>query len=458
MSINITKKKIDKFKMKITIIGTGYVGLVSGVCLASKGHDVTCVDIREEVVINLNKGIPHIHENNLEELLKVVINNGNFIATTNLIMALESAEIVLVAVGTPSDEGEIDLTQIESAAIEIGRFIKKAKKYVSIVLKSTVVPTTTDTFVKNIIQKESGKSLGEFGLGMNPEFLKEGDAIADFNDPDRIVIGYEDNNTKELLKKMYEPWDCDKLFVNTRTAELIKYSNNTMLACLISMNNELANLAAIIGNIDYLDVIKGVSLDKRWSPIVDGKRVTPSILDYFIPGAGFGGSCFPKDVQAIRTQGESKGIKMLMTNSILSTNENQPFRVIEMLEKLVPEKKLVLLLGLAFKPNTDDIRESSSIKILKQLLTKNYKVVAHDPIAIKNTSKEIIHPNLKLEFDWRKVIHQFEVIIIGTNWDEYLEVKTFINHNPKEILIFDTKRLFSNNEITKQQYLTFGKS
>ena len=206
MFINITKKKMDKFKMKITIIGTGYVGLVSGVCLASKGHDVTCVDIREEVVINLNNGIPHIHENNLEELLKVVINNGNFIATTNLIMALESAEIVLVAVGTPSDEGEIDLTQIESAAIEIGRFIKQSKKYVSVVLKSTVIPTTTDTFVKNIIQKESGKSIGEFGLGMNPEFLKEGDAIADFNDPDRIVIGYEDNNTKELLKKMYEPW------------------------------------------------------------------------------------------------------------------------------------------------------------------------------------------------------------------------------------------------------------
>lgn len=444
--------------MKIGIVGTGYVGLVSGVCLASKGHKVICVDLRKDIVKDLNLGIPHIYEKNLQKLLESVVKKKLFKATNNLNDALNNSEIILLAVGTPSCNGKIDLTQIENASKQIGKYLKNNDKFISIVVKSTVIPSTTDTFVKNIIENESNKKLGNFGIGMNPEFLKEGDAIEDFMYPDRIVMGFEDEKTKVLLREMYRPWDCEKLFVNSRTAEMIKYANNTLLACLISMNNELSNLASKIGGIDYLNVIDGISSDKRWSPIIDNKRITPSIVSYFKPGAGFGGSCFPKDVQAIRTQGESIGIDMLMTNSILSVNENQPKQVMHMLGNLDVIKKNVLLLGLSFKPETDDIRESSSIKILKSLLSNGYKVTANDPIAIQNTKKEIANKNLAFTESWKKEIGRNNIIIIGTNWDEYRDLKNLLKNITSKKIIIDSKRLFKSDEINNHKYLTFGNS
>ncbi len=445
--------------MNIAVVGTGYVGLVSGVCLSSKGHNVTCVDIREDIVSKLNRGEAHIYEKNLDELLLSVINKGIFRATSNLFIALENADLVLLAVGTPSIEGKINLNQITEACKQIAIYIKNSNRFISIVVKSTVVPATTDTYVKGIIEQYSGKKLGEFGLGMNPEFLKEGDAIDDFMYPDRIVIGYEDEKTKEYLDAIYEPWTCDKLYVNSRTAEMIKYANNTILACMISMNNELANLATKISGIDYLDVIKGVSLDKRWSPMQGSNRVIPPIISYFTPGAGFGGSCFPKDVQAIRAQGEQNNLAMHMTNAILNTNEEQPYQVLENLRSYSDViKKKILFLGLAFKPNTDDVRESSSLKILKLLLENNFKVLAHDPVASPNALKELSHPNLNYIDDWASFVDDSEVIIIGTNWEEYLKLKSFLKPNLSPKIIYDCKRLFSANEITGNIFITFGKA
>lgn len=445
--------------MNIAIIGTGYVGLVSGVCLASKKHKVTCVDIREEVVNNLNKGIAHIYEDKLDELLNQVIKQNYFKATTNLSEALDTSDVVIVAVGTPSENGKIDLSQIGTACTQIGEYIKHTNKFISVVIKSTVVPTTTDTFVKNILENVSGKKLGEFGLGMNPEFLKEGEAIDDFMNPDRIVMGFEDRMTEIRLDEMYAPWDCDKIYVNTRTAEMIKYTNNTLLACLISINNELANVAAKIGNIDYNNIINGVISDKRWSPIIDNKRIKPTIASYFTPGAGFGGSCFPKDVQAIRTQGEELGLKMSITNAVLNINDLQPNQVISSLSRkfdTLNEKK-VLLLGLAFKPGTDDIRESSSLKILSLLLDNGVKVIAHDPLSIGHTKKQFNHPNLEFTQAWLNEISNVHSIIIGTNWEEYKTLRNYLSLiKEKNIVLFDTKRLFSISEMNDIDYLTFG--
>lgn len=445
--------------MNITIIGTGYVGLVSGVCLASQKHNVLCVDIRENVVNNLNLGKLHIYEDKLESLLRQTIEKGHFKATTNLNEALSQSNVAIIAVGTPSDNGKIDLSQIKNVCIEVGKFIKTTDKYMSIVVKSTVIPTTTDTFVKNIIEKVSGKKLGQFGLGMNPEFLKEGEAVDDFINPDRVVIGYEDETTKSYLDEIYSPWKCDKIYVNTRTAEMIKYSNNTLLASLISMNNELANLASEIGNIDYSDVIKGVISDKRWSPIQNKVRIIPSISAYFTPGAGFGGSCFPKDVQAIRTQGENLGLNMPITNAILDVNENQPNHVISLLNKSLGtlKTKKVLLLGLSFKPNTDDIRESSAIKILSLLLKQEAYVLAHDPISIEHTKKQYTDTNLEYVNDWKSKVPNVDIIIIGTNWPEYSELTDYLPLIKKNnVIIFDTKRLFSVEQMEDIKYLTFG--
>jgi UDPglucose 6-dehydrogenase/GDP-mannose 6-dehydrogenase len=439
--------------MNITIIGTGYVGLVSGVCLASKGHKVTCVDLREDIINNLNKGIAHIHEKGLEPLLNQVLSNNCFKATNDLEKALSDSNVVILAVGTPSQDGKIDLTQIKNASSQIGKFIKKSNKFLSIIVKSTVIPTTTDTIVKNILEQESGKKIGEFGLGMNPEFLKEGEAIDDFINPDRVVIGYEDELTKQYLDEIYSPWDCDKIYVNTRTAEMIKYTNNTLLACLISMNNELANVASTLGNIDYNNVIKGVISDKRWSPIINNKRITSSISSYFTPGAGFGGSCFPKDVQAIRTQGEEIGLSMNMTNAILDVNKKQSNRVVDLLGNI--EGKKILLLGLAFKPGTDDIRESSAINIMFQLLFNNAQVIVHDPIAMENTKNQFHHPFIQYTNSWKDEVNKVDIIVIGTNWPEYTELKDIIKNN---ITVFDTKRLFSINDMSNVNYLTFGYS
>jgi len=445
--------------MNITIVGTGYVGLVSGACLASVGHNITCVDIREEIVNNLNKGIPHIYENGLEDLLTEVIKNDNFRATTDLYKALDNSNIVIVAVGTPSQNGKIDLSQIKTVCTQIGEYIKSNNKFISVIIKSTVIPTTTDTFVKNIIEKSSGKKLGEFGLGMNPEFLKEGDAINDFIYPDRVVIGFEDETTKHILEEIYSPWNCSKMYVNTRTAEMIKYTNNTLLACIISINNELANIATEIGNIDYNNVIDGVISDKRWSPTIDGKTITPTIASYFTPGAGFGGSCFPKDVQAIRTQGETLGLKMLVTNAVLEINDNQPKQVINSLIKKFGNlnDKRALLLGLSFKPETDDIRESSALKILDLLLKEEVKVIAHDPLAIEHTKKIFKNSNLEFTQTWISEISNVDLIIIGTNWSEYKNLKDHLSILKKQnIVLFDTKRLFEVNEMNEIDYLTFG--
>jgi UDPglucose 6-dehydrogenase/GDP-mannose 6-dehydrogenase len=439
--------------MNIAIIGTGYVGLVSGVCLASKGHKVICVDLRKDVVDNLNEGIAHIYEKDLEPLLNQVISSKHFKATTDLDNALDQSDVVILAVGTPSENGKIDLTQIKIASAQIGKYIKKSTRFLSVVVKSTVVPTTTDTIIKNIIEQESGKILGEFGLGMNPEFLKEGEAIADFINPDRVVIGYEDELTKQYLEEIYAPWDCDKICVNTRTAEMIKYTNNTLLACLISMNNELANVASTLGNINYTDVIKGVISDKRWSPIINNTRIIPTISTYFTPGAGFGGSCFPKDVQAIRTQGEELGVNMAVTNAVLNINEKQASRVIDMLGNINDKK--ILLLGLAFKPGTDDLRESSAINIMHQLLLYKADIVVHDPIAMEHTKKQYSHFLIQYADSWKDEVIKADIIIIGTNWPEYLELKDLVKNN---ITVFDTKRLFSINDIPNVNYLTFGYS
>ena len=373
--------------MNITIIGTGYVGLVSGVCLASRGHNVTCVDINLEIVEKLNKGEVTIYEKDLKSLLKKTLLENKFRATTDLGQALQSASIVIIAVGTPSlDNGLIDLSYIKKVSQTLGRYIGSTNRFITVIVKSTVIPGTTDGLVREEIEKFSSKKIGQFGLGMNPEFLREGNAVDDFINPDRIILGYESDKTCLLLKELYKSWNVDKLYVNTRTAELIKYANNMMLATQISATNELANLAFALGGIDIMDVVKGVQLDKRWNPIINGSRTNPEILRYLIPGCGFGGSCFTKDINALKSQGKSLGVKMSVADSILDTNNDQPYQVVKILESEFKNlfKKKILILGLAFKPETDDVRESPTIKIVTDLLRKKALVSAHDPVAVEN--------------------------------------------------------------------------
>jgi len=445
--------------MKVAVFGCGYVGLTSGACLAAKGHRVTAVDIDPAVVAALKTGTPHIHEPGLAELLVEVLTTGHLAATTDLASALEDAEIAMLAVGTPSRDGAIDLTAIRKLARDIGGWLRTRDRFLAIVVKSTVVPGTTDTVIRGEIEAASGKRLGEFGLAMNPEFLREGQAVADFMAPDRIVLGHDDPRSLELLERLYAPWDCDKLRVNSRTAELIKYASNALLAVQISAANEIANLAAAMGGIDAMDVMKGVHLDRRWNPIVDGNRVAPGILSYLLPGPGFGGSCLPKDLEALVAAGRNLGLPMAMTEATLAVNRAQPRQVIAILERALGDLAgvRVLVLGLAFKPGTDDMRDSPSIRIIELLLEKGARVSVHDPLAMANFRREMGQraANLATVEKWQAAVADSAVVIIVTKWSDYEALAT-MDLAGKTLL--DARRVFRPGVIGRAKYLAVGRS
>lgn len=445
--------------MNVTIVGTGYVGLVTGVCLAERRHDVTCVDLNKEIVHALNDCKPHIYEPGLGELLSQVRRWGNFRATTDLIQALSTADIAIVAVGTPSVDGAIDLAYVREATRSIGEFIGTSSRHLSVIVKSTVIPGTTDSIVLSDLQSASGKTIPQFGIGMNPEFLREGKAITDFAHPDRIVLGYEDAITLKKLEELYASWDVEKLRVNTRTAEMIKYANNCLLATQISAINELANLSTVLGGIDIADVVKGVHLDHRWAPILeDGGRLCPEVLTYHIPGCGFGGSCFPKDVQALRSQGWNKGLPMHILKAVLDVNDSQPGQIAEILESDLGDLKgrEVLVLGLAFKPETDDVRESASLKIVRSLIERGARVTAHDPHAMQKFEVEFGGPSPHLRYidDWYAEAGNAAVIVLATAWPEYETLKDL---NLSNKIVFDARRMFSFDQLPGSTYRTIGR-
>ena len=377
--------------MKISVVGTGYVGLVSGVCLAEKGHEVTCVDNSLEKVESINRGKSPIYEEGLDTLLKNNI-GIRLKATDDLESAIVNTEITLIAVGTPFEGDEIDLQYIRQVARQIGRALTKKSGYHVVVVKSTVVPGTTDEVVLPILEEFSGLTAGkDFGVGMNPEFLREGTAIKDFMKPDRIVLGGIDDRSRQTLGRVYEPFpDVDTLMVNNKTAEMIKYTSNSLLATLISFSNEIGNLCAGLGDIDAIDVMRGVHLDKRVSPILmDGQRITPGITTYLEAGCGFGGSCFPKDVKALIAHGEKAGQSMSLLKTVISVNKDQPDKMLQYLNRHFPDLHdvRVAVLGLAFKPGTDDMRESPAIPIVQKLLSAGADISAYDPVAQEEAKK-----------------------------------------------------------------------
>ena len=445
--------------MKINVIGTGYVGLVSGVCMAAKGHSVKCFDTNPETIQILKSGKCHFYEKGLEKLFVEYSDNLSFeLLDASSEHKLLDCQVILMAVGTPTVNEKIDLSQIKTASKNIGKLIKNHDKFISVIVKSTVVPGTTDTVVKNILEESSGKKIGEFGLGMNPEFLREGNAVEDFMNPDRIVFGYEDETTLKYLHEIYSPWDVDKIIVNTRSAEMIKYVNNSILATLISTTNEYSNIAKSIGNVDFNTVMNAVHLDNRWCPIdrQTGIRIYPEIINYLKPGCGFGGSCFPKDVMALAALSKEIGIKPLILDSVIKVNQLQPKVVLEYLEEKVGslEGKNILVLGLAFKPDTDDVRESVSIKLMEYLNTQRCNITAHDPISINN-AKKIIDFDVNYVKDWKKELSNNDVIIIATNWSEYRQLKDFDNTLENKIL-FDTRSLFNKKEFTNINYININ--
>lgn len=400
--------------MRIAVIGgTGYVGLTTAVCLAAKGHDVFCIDKDKERVKKVQNGIPVIYEKGLEEMLQAVLSEDKLHSTVDLDEYVQHADVSFICVGTPSKrDGSIDLTQIQVASEEIGRALADRQEYHVVTVRSTVTPGITEETVLPLLEKSSGKTVGKsFGLCMNPEFLREGRAIKDYMHPTDlgIVIGQLNEESGDVLQKVYSDFDAEILRVDIRTAEMIKYARNCYLAKDISFANEVANICQKLG-VDYQTVKKGMEMDKR---IGKGR-----FLD---AGVGFGGSCFPKDVKALAARAKEAGVTPYVLDATLKTNDQQPLKVIELLKTAIGRihDKRIAVLGLSFKPGTDDMREAPSIEIVEQLCVEGARVVAYDPEALQNARKLFCSLRVQLAENSADALRNADACIIVTDWPEF---------------------------------------
>ena len=446
--------------MKLSVIGTGYVGLVSAVCLSEKGHQVTCVDIDAEKVGRINQGIPPIYEEGLRELLQRNIGRS-LKATTDFRAAVLDSDMSMIAVGTPFDGNEIDLTYIMEVSKQLGEVLREKDSYHLVVVKSTVVPGTTGSVVLPLLEQASGKKAGvDFGVGMNPEFLREGEAIQDFMFPDRIVLGGIDTKSCDMLEELYGVFQgVEKLRTNTKTAEMIKYTANSLLATMISFSNEIANLCDAIGDCDVVEVMKGVHLDKRLTPISpDGTRTVPAFTTYLEAGCGFGGSCFPKDVKALIAHGKKNGRSMELLDAVIRINEQQPGKVTSILKRHFTSLKgiSVAVLGLAFKPGTDDLRESPSIPVIRELLSSEAKVRAYDPVAQHEAKKVFGNKNITYSDTLSHVLEEAQAVLLMTRWDEFKGLPAMMARlNPQPLLI-DGRRMLEKNSVQRYEGIGLG--
>jgi UDPglucose 6-dehydrogenase len=445
--------------MKVSVIGTGYVGLVSGICLAEIGHSVICVDNDLEKVALINAGKPPIYELGLDDLLKKHIGRSLH-ATNDLYQAVFDSEISLIAVGTPFDGSTINLSYIREVAAQIGAVLRDKAAYHVVIVKSTVVPGTTDEIVLTILEESSGKKAGrDFGVGMNPEFLREGEAIKDFMEPDRIILGGIDKKTIAVLDELYRGFpNVDKVHSNPRTAEMIKYTSNSLLATLISFSNEIGNLCSLIG-VDVVDVMEGVYLDKRFSPILsDGSRVKPASLTYLSAGCGFGGSCFPKDVKALIAYGDQEGHSMALLKSVIQVNEAQPSKMLSLLEKHFSDLSgcRITILGMAFKPGTDDIRESPSLLVTQLLLDAKAIVTCYDPIATEAV-QNVFADKVIFGDDLVNSICDADAILLMTRWPQFENLNELVLKLDTNPLIIDGRRFLDKLDFQRYEGIGLGK-
>lgn len=435
--------------MKVCIIGTGYVGLVTGLGLASLGHEVTCVDLDEERVAGVNAGDPPFYEPGLPDLLRTHA-GGRLRATTSITDGISAADLTIIAVGTPFDGSQIALEQVSEASRQIGTALADIDRYHVVVVKSTVVPGTTDTVVLPILEESSQKVAGtDFGVGMNPEFLREGNAVEDFMQPDRIVLGAIDQRSQDVMAELYASVDGAEIVrTTTRTAEMIKYTANSLLATLISFSNEIANLSSKVG-VDAIEVMRGVHLDKRLTPMGEnGSRIWPGIISYLIPGCGFGGSCFPKDVKSLIAFAEQNQAHMPLLKAVVDVNERQPAQMLQMLSRHVIDLNgvPVTVLGMAFKPETDDIRESPALVVTDELLDRGADVTVFDPVA-RRPVYEIYGDRLKYAETLEDAVRDAEAILLMTAWHEFTRLPGLLGPRQHQPVVVDGRRLLEHDTI-----------
>ena len=431
--------------MKVAIVGTGYVGLVSGTCFAEIGVNVTCVDTNKEKIESLQKGNIPIYENGLEEMVLRNMKAKRLKFTTSLESCLDEVEVIFSAVGTPPDEdGSADLKYVLEVARTIGR---NMKQYKLVVTKSTV-PVGTASKVRAVIQEELDKRgvTVDFDVASNPEFLKEGNAISDFMSPDRVVVGVESARAEKLMSKLYKPFLLNNfrvIFMDIPSAEMTKYAANSMLATRISFMNDIANLCEIVGA-DVNMVRSGIGSDTRI-----GRK-------FLYPGIGYGGSCFPKDVKALIKTAEQNGYTMRVLTAVEEVNENQKSVLFEKLMKQFNgdlQGKTVALWGLAFKPETDDMREAPALVLIDKLLKAGCKVRAYDPAAVQECKRRI-GDTIYYACDMYDAVLDADVLMLVTEWKEFrLPSWAVIKKTMSRQIVLDGRNIYDKKEMEELGFI-----
>ena len=437
--------------MKITIVGTGYVGLVSGTCFAESGITVTCVDIDQEKIEKLKQGLIPIYEPGLEDMVKTNVDKKRLFFSTSLKESILDCDAIFIAVGTPADEdGSADLKYVLAVADEIGTYMQD---YLVVVTKSTVPIKTAELVRKQISEslKRRGSDL-EFDVASNPEFLKEGAAINDFLKPDRIVIGTDSERAEKIMSRLYKPFLLNGhpiISMDITSAEMTKYAANSMLATKISFMNDIANLCEIVGA-DVNMVRMGIGSDTR----IGNK--------FIYPGAGYGGSCFPKDVKALIKTGDEYGRSLEILKAVESVNDKQksviPAKVKSHFGDRLKGRKLGLW-GLSFKPHTDDMREAPALKIIDELLKEGVIIKAYDPVA-KEEAKRILGDSVELCEDKYEALIDTDGLIVVTEWPEFRVLNyNVIDKLMHEKVIFDGRNIYDPLELTEYgfTYYSIGK-
>ncbi|NCA75957.1 MAG: UDP-glucose/GDP-mannose dehydrogenase family protein [Alphaproteobacteria bacterium] len=433
--------------MKVAIVGSGYVGLVTGTCFAEVGIDVTCVDIDRKKIENLQNGIIPIYEPGLEEMVHRNMKKDRLHFTTSIAEALEDCEVIFSAVGTPPDEdGSADLKYVLSVARDCGRFMKN---YLLIVTKSTVPVGTADKVRKVVAEELKSRSVSiDFDVASNPEFLKEGAAIDDFLKPDRIVVGCDSQRAEELMKALYKPFTLNGhpvIFMDITSAEMTKYAANSMLATKISFMNDMANLCEIVGA-DINMVRRGIGSDSR----IGNK--------FIYPGVGYGGSCFPKDVKALIHTADEFKYNLRVLKAVEAVNDDQKevlYNKFELHYKGDLRGKTVALWGLSFKPQTDDMREAPSLKIIKKLLEAGVKVKAYDPVAMSE-AKRILGDSIYYAPDQYDALIDADCLMLVTEWPEFKFPNfNIVNKLLKAPVIFDGRNIYEIPEMKRKGFIYY---
>ncbi len=427
--------------MHICVIGSGYVGLITGSCFADLGNNVICVDNDKSKIANLKKGLMPIYEPGLEELVKRNVKEGRLTFSNRLKDGVKKSEVIFISVGTPSrDNGEADLTYVENVSREIALSMPS---YRLIVEKSTV-PVNTGEWVEHTINVFNKRKI-KFDVASNPEFLKEGSAIEDFMYPDRIVIGVKSKKAEEILTELYKPLKAPIVVTDIKSAELIKHASNSFLATKISFINSIANICDKVGA-DVVDVAKGMGLDKRISK------------DFLNAGIGFGGSCFPKDLAAFVHIAEKIGYDFEILKAVQGVNKSQRRLVIKKIEELLWNlpKKTVGILGLAFKPGTDDLREAPSLEIIDMLRKEGVHIKAYDPVSMKK-AKALLGRGINFCEDAYQVAEDSDCLIIVTEWNEFKELDfKKIKKLMRQHVVIDGRNIYDPKEMKKLGFRYIG--